>query len=253
MNPNWSYPEIKEYVNKYWDSHRNTTIPVDNSSFVPYEPKANQAEGSANEVSKRTYNKTCDHCVKYKERKFICHTHNTDKCFYGDNPGRTRLPEYQNKSDSTPYSFLTFHDSGSTPTSYFKDRPTNFVKKIGEVKTADSSHVKTTGYGSIKIGNMQLQGVVHVPTFSHNLLSGIQVMRAGYKQVIDDDKIKIYDKSNQLVASGEYDPNYGLFESGYDPNYGLFKSVQHTCNSSLNLSLMDWHYKIGHISESLLR
>jgi hypothetical protein len=48
MNPNWSYREIKEYVNKYWDSHRNTTSPVDNSSFVPYEPKTNQAEGSAN-------------------------------------------------------------------------------------------------------------------------------------------------------------------------------------------------------------
>ena len=105
--------------------------------------------------------------------------------------------------------------------------------------------MKSTGYGNIKIGNMQLKGVVHVPTFSHNLLSGIQVMRAGYKQVIKDDRITIYDKNNQIIATGEYDPNYGLLR--------MHEGVEPACNISSLLSLMDWHSKLGHLSESLLR
>ncbi len=80
MTPTWTYSAIKQYVNKYWDSDRNTAIPVDNSNFVSCDANAKQKKGSANEYSKRTYRKTCDFVLNTKKGSLLCHTHNTDKC-----------------------------------------------------------------------------------------------------------------------------------------------------------------------------
>jgi hypothetical protein len=103
MNTSWTYDYIKEYVNKYWDSHRNASLSVESSSFVPQYKKIEQKAYRAS--------RNCDYCCKYPERKAIKGTHDTVNCHFGDNPGRTKLKQFSNKSGSVSYSSPTFHDS----------------------------------------------------------------------------------------------------------------------------------------------
>ena len=154
------------------------------------------------------------------------------------------MEQFQNKSSAAYYSSPTFHDSGSTPTSFFRDCPENFIESKGIVKTADSSSIPTTGYGTVKFGDMKLNGVIYVPSFTHNLLPVIQIMKQGYKQVIHDKRLEIYD-GDRLIATGEYDEKHGLIK--------MHESINQCNQVSTGLSLMEWHSKLGHISESLLR
>ena len=237
MNQSWTYDEIKKYVNKYWDSHRNSSLLVDNNSFSPQEGKVDHKSYRAS--------RNCDYCSKYPERNVIKGTHDTAKCHFGDNPGRIKLEQFTNKSSGTAYTSPTFHDSGSTPTSFFRDCPQNFVSKPGSVQTADSSSVPTTGYGSVRFGDMELNGVIHAPSFSHNLLSGIQVMLNGYKQVIFKNKLEIFTSDDKLVATGEYDAKYGLIK--------MNDVIKQSNSVKAKYTMMEWHSKLGHISESLIR
>ena len=69
---------------------------------------------------------------------------------------------------------------------------------------------------------MQLNDVAYVPSFSKNLVSGIQIMNQGYKQIIENGGLKIF-KNNDLVATGKYDLETGLIkiveECSYSANY----------------------------------
>ena len=58
---------------------------------------------------------------------------------------------------------------------------------------------------------MELNDVAYVPSFTKNLVSGIQIMRQGYKQVIENNSLKIY-KNDILVATGSYDSETGLLK-----------------------------------------
>jgi hypothetical protein len=45
------------------------------------------------------------------------------------------------------------------------------------VSTANQEPVVSKGTGTIQIGHLKLANIVHVPSFSKNLLSGIQIMK----------------------------------------------------------------------------
>ena len=58
---------------------------------------------------------------------------------------------------------------------------------------------------------MELNDVAYVPSFTKNLVSGIQIMNRGYKQIIENGKLKIF-KNDELVATGKYDVETGLIK-----------------------------------------
>ena len=89
---------------------------------------------------------------------------------------------------------------------------------------------------------MKLNGVVHVPSFRHNLLSGIQVMKQGYKQVIADNRLEIIGPDNEVVATGTYNQDHGLIQMD-----SQIKPIAQVC------TLNEWHRKLGHLGESNLR
>ena len=50
--------------------------------------------------------------------------------------------------------YIAFHDSGVTPSSYFKDRPANYTAQNGVVSTASKkSAVQSAGTGSVSFGD----------------------------------------------------------------------------------------------------
>ena len=131
----------------------------------------------------------------------------TGRCFFGDNRGRVRLDAQagaqnaqvgpkDNAADSGYYSAL--YNSGATPNSFFKDKRRYFQPKTGVVRTAGAVQ---GGVGTASFGQLRLRCVVHVPLFKHNLVSGIQIMKMGVKQIIQHDKLTILD-NGKLVANG---------------------------------------------------
>lgn len=203
MTTTMDYDKTKQYIWKFCDAHRSLDSHLDNTPFGKSQRKI-----QSNHVKQKNHvkqNRHCDYCSSFKERKHLSRSHDTSRCFYGNNPGLTKLNQEsdnikENKPTSSVYS-PTFHDSGSTLTSFFKDRPQKYTSKTGLVSSANSSSVESNGVGSIKFGKMELDNVVHVPTFGLDLISGIQIMKNGYKQVIQNDRLEVY-KDDELVATG---------------------------------------------------
>ena len=52
-----------------------------------------------------------------------------------------------------------------------------------------------------------IHDVLYVPTLSHNLLSAGQLIQKGYRVVFEENKCKVIDKKNQLMAKVEMTHN----------------------------------------------
>ena len=99
-----------------------------------------------------------------------------------------------------------------------KDQPLNFQANIGAVHTAskNSKPAKTLGTGTIKFGDLELQAV-WAPTFSKNLVSGIQIMNQGHSAIISNGVLVISDAvtlppSSKILATGRLDSTSGLMK-----------------------------------------
>ena len=68
-------------------------------------------------------------------------------------------------------------------------------------------------------------------------------MKQGYRKVIDQDRLEIF-KDDILVATGRYNPPVGLIQ---------MDSEIVPKSKSLACTLNEWHCRLGHISESLLK
>jgi hypothetical protein len=147
----------------------------------------------------------CSLCKKHSRFKCM-RSHVDNECKFGDINGYT-----ESNKDSSSYSFqASFHDTGCTPISFFKSAPSNITPYNGSVKTANKQAAKIVGIGNVKIGNLQLKAA-HVPSFHRNLVSGIQLMKEGYKQIIYQDKLQVF-KDDILVATGIYNSEVGLIQ-----------------------------------------
>ena len=72
-------------------------------------------------------------------------------------------------------------------------------------------------------------------------MSGIEIMKSGLKQVIENDSLKIFD-GNELVATGHYNDDVGLIQMDND-----------VVNQSSNgVSFEQVHCRFGHIGNSSL-
>ena len=87
----------------------------------------------------------------------IQNTHLTKNCFHGK---QNKLKKLQTRSKNTNQNyFVAFHDSGSTPRSYFKDIPNNCRKSNSFVQTANNQKIPVVVTGSVKFGKMKLNDV----------------------------------------------------------------------------------------------
>ena len=266
LSTTFKYEEIKTMICDYWEAHRNKKLPVDRSPFDPTKKVA----ASANQVVKSS--KKCDYCLKFRKR--LSKSHNTSDCYFGDNEGWKKIQKTNlanesnsdevdsdsNKDDSLSYSCMNvspiFYDTGCTPTSYFKDKPMNLKPYHGSVKTASNQKVEAKGVGNVKLGKINIENVIWVPSFEHNLLSGIQLMNMGFNQHISDSKL-VVTRDNEVCLKEPSELN--LYSSGigkiYDLNY-WHKRLSHFSNSILkrNLDLNNIQYKVSTIQcESCLR
>jgi hypothetical protein len=192
--------DVKNFQNDIIDLY-HVTPPGWKQNFS--KPVANAAE-----------QRPCEFCDKHNRFR-IKHTHKTATCHFGDVAGWTKLPEFANdasKGNNQPSAyFASFWDSGCTPRSFFCDKPLGFVAEQGVVYTANKQPVKTLGHGYAQFGDLRIDNITYAPTFGKNLLSGIQIMKAGYKQILDNDKLTI-SKDGCTVASGSFDAATGLIK-----------------------------------------
>ena len=221
---------------------------------TPAEVKSKFSIKSANKSEKRKA-RQCQLCSN-NGRQAIMATHDTDFCKYKNFKG-TGWPLKQlssanncssnddaNKGESNHYSKLAFHDSGSTPKSFFKDKPDNYEPYNGTVLTAGNQSVPIVGKGTIRFGDLTLEEVYHVPSFDKNLVSGIDIMNKNkdLKQVIENNKLTVYEK-DQIIATGTFNPKYGLIQM--DPEIKT--------NLNCNLSYQQVHDRLGHVSMQTLK
>ena len=193
----------------------------------------------------------CIWCKKHNRRR-IQASHTQDRCFYGDNEGWTKLETISNKRPDQSY-FVAFHDSASTPRSYFKDKPNDCQSNRSFVLTANNTKVPVEGSGTVRFGNMTLKDVAYVPSFSKNLISGIQIMKQGFKQIIEPSGvINIFNKDT-LVATGKFDEDTGLLKMNQElpPNSNLV-DVQPAVPISRPIDEIEAHSRLGHPGRQLL-
>lgn len=193
--------------------------------------------------------RTCKWCQKHNRWR-IQHTHTTENCRIGDvvgwenaNPvNGANAAENASATSKNGSNYIAFHDSGSTPNSYFKSRPQNLQKHGGVVRVANNQSARIAGSGTVQFGEMKLNNVLHVPEFSKNLVSGMQIMKDGYKQVLQDDKLTVSRKDGRIVATGHFNEEVGLIQMDND-----------ICNNSVISDYESIHKKLGHIGDQMLK
>ena len=221
---------IKDFYNATPEKIRN--------SFKKFELTGKIMENSNYSFNSKN---VCEWCQKHGRTK-IQHTHKTEKCFYGDKSSSTKFNKNNNQN-----CFVAFHDSGSTPRSYFKDIPNNCKKSNSYVQTANNQKIPVVGKGSVTFGKMELNDVAYVPSFTKNLVSGIQIMNQGYTQIIENGKLKIF-KKNELVATGKYDNETGLIKMDTE-----IKQNSNYCRTEKKLNYKNIHSRLGHPGNILLQ
>jgi len=188
-------------------------------------------------------------------------SHGTEKCYYGDKPGWDKVDGSQNSAhsasnDGNKPSEEYFYDTGATPTSFVKDKPINFHPRIGSVQTANGISAKTLGHGTLKFGEILVQAT-YAPTFSKNLISGIDIMKSGAKTIIADGKLIITDTvvipdSSKILATGKLDPSVGLLKMDSIIDETLrnnFKVLPTFTGLSFELA----HKRLGHVGEAMVK
>jgi hypothetical protein len=126
------------------------------------------------------------------------------------------------------------------------------VKTTGKVKTAGGNTHDITGIGSIQVQKLHLKPVYHVPDFTHNLVSGPQLMKSGY-----DINLKAKDlsftvtKDSECVANGKLQLNNDLLVLSDDskpPSKNIARLSQKLSNKNMLKLYTKLHYDFGHNS-----
>jgi hypothetical protein len=228
---------------------------------------ANNAKGSRNRES-------CENCSKAENGRIkVCKSHKTSSCFYGDKPGWDKLNNASSNSAEgsvesgnkplSQYSSLRFvYDTGATPKSFVTDMPNKFTHSKGIVSTANGSIIPTLGVGKIKFGNLEVDAT-YVPSFSKNLISGIDIMKRGVQTVIGNNKLIMASKiivpeNSVILATGRLDKATGLLMLDQDVDQNIVNDLQkenqkdEENNSQIThnlagLTMNQVHRKLGHV------
>ena len=251
---NYEKSLLAQDVFDYWKNYQTNSI-VDSAlpnsaAAAPVKPweiakRSTKPAAFANAVFNSTRKKLCKPCNENGREK-VATSHDHSNCRYKNFNG-TGFPESENQGswknngtrggnrghqklqamiattvaealaaalnkDNEEY----YLDTGATPTSYVKSKPLDFIKKNGSVKSAGAQSHATLGNGTVKIGKMKLNAI-YVPSFTKNLISGVDINRQGLHQTIANDRVvvstgPIHDEQSSIVATGASDPQSGLFK-----------------------------------------
>jgi hypothetical protein len=193
----------------------------------------------------------------------VSKSHDTSNCFYGDQPGWERQGTAasatsadlsgENSGANKPVKEY-FYDTGATPKSFVNEKPLNFFPKLGSVSTANGLSSKTFGTGTIKFGKLEVEATF-APSFSKNLVSGIDIMRNGAQTVIANNKLIIAKKVNipensEILATGRLDTSTGLLIIDKDVDHSLASEfIEEPFAGFTNHEI---HRKLGHVGEAMV-
>ena len=113
----------------------------------------------------------------------------------------------------------------------------------------NGSHASVRGIGTVylkfTLGKIvQLKNVQHVPTIRKNLVSASLLLRAGFKVVLESNKV-VMSKHGQFIGKG--------YECGGCLSFADFynKSVNHICGT-INDNANVWHSRLCHVNFCLM-
>ena len=139
--------------------------------------------------------------------------HSEEKCW---NAHPELLPEEFKKKDSPDDNTGNKQDADAYFDScankhFFKDAPADLKPTNAVVYTADGTPNPITQYGKIKLGQIYVDRVFHQPKFQKNLVSGIELMKEGFKITMEDDKLRV-EREGKTYATGHYDAKEDLIK-----------------------------------------
>ena len=201
--------------------------------------------------SARFEDRHCDICEQ-AGKHWRVKTHNTNK--HDDNYKPKGLRKNSGNAavgggeDAQIKEVQAYYDSAAN-LNFFKDRPSNCLPIEGmNVSTASGEKIPIVGKGTIRFGSLDLPEVYHTPGFKSNLVSGTDLMRRGFKAVIDQGKLTI-SKDEKVVATGTYDAQVDMIKMDNT-------IVEPSANASSTLSKLDpviLHQRFGHANPAMIK
>ena len=243
--------QLKVALNKL-NVHYQLHLRMDPPATAP----ANKVLNVATKPKSRYSGPPCTWCVKWQRKT----DHAQDKCWHGDYPGLFGLRNSKRNGSgdrSGPVQhYDAVYDTGATPLSFFKDPPADLVRAPGQVHTAgqDQTPIETVGQGKVRFGDLEIDAI-YSPNLAHNLVSGIDIMKKGYKQVIAEGKLSVIDHNNRVVATGSYTPATGLIhmDNKTPSPQGPMDDKQAPEPQILQTTIKkDWHRILGHAHHDMI-
>lgn len=269
----------EKYIQAYWnsmvdDDTKFAILNFKSASDASYVPSANFAKGRGSfkdEGRGSGTRKHCKTCSSNGRPERVVKSHDEKNCKWIEKStalATSAAPAAENKTGKN------YFDTGCTPTSFVSDKPINFMATKGTVQTASGSKIATLGSGKIKFGEMSVDAT-YVPSFSKNLVSGIDIMQKGYSTAIKDNSMVI--ASNVTVppeahvfATGRLDngllaldpvidssitnkflsPNPFALLSIEDPS---FNNDERSQSKSISVDLDTMHKRLGHIGKESVK
>ncbi len=129
----------------------------------------------------------CNHCHKVGHLEEICYSLHPELRPYRHKPSNYGSSEQKITPASTSQikEVEAYFDSCAYK-HFSKDQPANTVPVNATVLTADGSSSQIQSKGKIKIGDIWIDNVFHTPTFTKNLVSGIELLKNGYEITMKD-------------------------------------------------------------------
>ena len=142
-------------------------------------------------------------------------------------------------------------DSGATSHVYAgsKEKMKNY-RSINNmsVNSASGHKSKVCGKGDIKVENVTLKNVLHVPDFEDNLISLSVVERNGSVVVLDKGRCRIY-QDNQMIMEGYRAGN--LYKIQSEECDFVNNEQANLCNANISEWSL-WHNRMGHVGNEKL-
>ena len=181
---NLTASDVRKEILAYWHAYSN--------------PAKRVFHASASLSSSRK----CTNCFKIrphqkvKSGKYLYETHDTAYC---------RVNE-ENKEKFENYSPILLDTCANYH--YFSDKPKiNYKACLGKVYGPNNSVSEILGTGDVKLQNIVLKDVKHVPSFTKNLVSGPKLTKKGYNIFLSKNKFDILNEDKLVVAHGELNEN----------------------------------------------
>ena len=115
-----------------------------------------------------------------------------------------------------------------------------------KVRFADGSTISVEGHGKVVIQRKDgtaayIEDVLYVPNMRCNLLSHGQLLEKKYKVIMEDNAMKVYDRSMKLIIKAPMTRN-STFKVG-------IQVMEHNCLQAERCKEeWLWHYRFGHLN-----